>query len=341
MTPTSPAAKPPSGFGAPFAALVAGALAMGISPIFVRLADVGPFASAFWRVALALPVLCAWMRFSESGRRRPSRGYSARDDPRRPRLHRRSLLLASVDRHHQRRQRDLLRHHRADLGGRCSAGCCFGERAAPRDARRPRALCIAGRRRRCWRRASTCARRARSAISTGWPPASSSASISWRCKAARRDALGGARHLRGDASITAALLLVVALALERDDPAAQLSAASPRCWRMAWISHAGGQGLLSVALGRLPAAFSSLVIFLEAIAAAGFAFVLLGEPVSLDPGARRPGDSRRHLCRAADVRRARRTIEAAPAKLTGARADEYGAATRRGGPCGRESILHG
>ena len=50
---------------------------------------------------------------------------------------------------------------------------------------------------------------------------------------------------------------------------------------MAWISHAGGQGLLAVALGRLPAAFSSLVIFLEAIAAAGFAYALLGEPVSL------------------------------------------------------------
>jgi drug/metabolite transporter (DMT)-like permease len=49
---------------------------------------------------------------------------------------------------------------------------------------------------------------------------------------------------------------------------------------LAWISHAGGQGLLSVALGRLPATFSSLVIFLEAIAAALFAFLLLGEPVS-------------------------------------------------------------
>lgn len=36
---------------------------MGISPIFVRLADVGPFASAFWRVALALPLLWAWMRW--------------------------------------------------------------------------------------------------------------------------------------------------------------------------------------------------------------------------------------------------------------------------------------
>ena len=35
-----------------------------------------------------------------------------------------------------------------------------------------------------------------------------------------------------------------------------------------------------MALGRLPAAFSSLVIFLEAIAAALFAWALLGEPVS-------------------------------------------------------------
>src|SRR5687768_11260549 len=54
-----------TGFAPAFAALCAGAVAMGISPIFVRFAaaDVGPFASAFWRVALALPVLYAWVRF--------------------------------------------------------------------------------------------------------------------------------------------------------------------------------------------------------------------------------------------------------------------------------------
>ena len=48
-----------------FAALLGGALAMGISPIFVRLSDVGPFASAFYRVFLALPVLYAWMRLEQ------------------------------------------------------------------------------------------------------------------------------------------------------------------------------------------------------------------------------------------------------------------------------------
>ena len=50
----------PSSRGVALAALVLGALAMGISPIFVRQAEVGPFASAFWRVALALPFLSGW-----------------------------------------------------------------------------------------------------------------------------------------------------------------------------------------------------------------------------------------------------------------------------------------
>lgn len=43
-----------------FIALAAGACGMGASPIFVRLADVGPFASAFWRLGYALPILLAW-----------------------------------------------------------------------------------------------------------------------------------------------------------------------------------------------------------------------------------------------------------------------------------------
>lgn len=43
-----------------FAALLTGAVAIGFAPIFVRLADVSPAASAFWRVALATPILWAW-----------------------------------------------------------------------------------------------------------------------------------------------------------------------------------------------------------------------------------------------------------------------------------------
>ena len=44
--------------------------------------------------------------------------------------------------------------------------------------------------------------------------------------------------------------------------------ASWRAIALAVISQVGGQGLVAVALGTLPATFSSLVIFLEAVAAA-------------------------------------------------------------------------
>jgi len=47
------------------------------------------------------------------------------------------------------------------------------------------------------------------------------------------------------------------------------------------ISQVGGQGLVAVALGTLPATFSSLVIFLEAIAAASFGWLLLGEALGI------------------------------------------------------------
>jgi len=48
----------------PSLALLIGAAAIGFSPIFVRLADVGPMQSAFWRVALAVPLLAIWAGFA-------------------------------------------------------------------------------------------------------------------------------------------------------------------------------------------------------------------------------------------------------------------------------------
>ena len=58
----SPATRTPALDATPiaFLALVGGAMAMGISPVFVRFAEVGPFTSAFWRVGLALPALWLW-----------------------------------------------------------------------------------------------------------------------------------------------------------------------------------------------------------------------------------------------------------------------------------------
>lgn len=36
--------------------LILGAISIGFAPIFVRLSSIGPFATGFWRVALAIPL---------------------------------------------------------------------------------------------------------------------------------------------------------------------------------------------------------------------------------------------------------------------------------------------
>lgn len=56
-----------------FAALLGGNIALAVGAVFVRMADTGPIASAFWRMALALPVL-AFFAWRESGGRAPPRG---------------------------------------------------------------------------------------------------------------------------------------------------------------------------------------------------------------------------------------------------------------------------
>jgi len=57
-----------------FAALLLGAAAIAFAPIFVRLADTGPTASAFWRVALAAAAMYGRRAFPSSGRRVGPRG---------------------------------------------------------------------------------------------------------------------------------------------------------------------------------------------------------------------------------------------------------------------------
>ncbi len=50
-----------------FLCLLAGGCAIAFAPIFVRLADTGPVASAFWRCALAVPVLWVWVLWGGNG----------------------------------------------------------------------------------------------------------------------------------------------------------------------------------------------------------------------------------------------------------------------------------
>ncbi|MGE0233113.1 MAG: EamA family transporter, partial [Flavobacteriaceae bacterium] len=76
--------------------------------------------------------------------------------------------------------------------------------------------------------------------------------------------------------VTAAILLAIALVSGEPMLPASLEGAA-FLLALGLVSHAGGQGLLAYALGHLPAGFSSLVIFLEGVAAALLGWLFLGE----------------------------------------------------------------
>lgn len=278
--PTLAAARPQlDGAGLALAALVLGAVAMGVSPVFVRVAnaEVGPLASAFWRVALALPLLFAWTRLEEGG---PVRGRGFLDPV---------LLLAGLA-----FAGDLVFWHFAILATTV-ANATFFATTAPVFVvliawlalrRRPRPATLAGLGLCLLGGGALVGQSARLDAShligdlEGVGTAFFFGLYFLVVERARAQGIGAARVTLAASCVTAAVLLVVALAVERRPFLPTTASGAAALIAMAWISHAGGQGLLSVALGRLPASFSSLVIFLEAIAAALFGWALLGEAVT-------------------------------------------------------------
>ncbi len=261
-------------YGPAFVALVVGAVAMGASPTFVRLADVGPFTSAFWRVALALPILYAWMRFAERDGA-PRRSFS------------RAAVLSGLA-----FAGDLLFWHLA-IVSTTIANATFFATTAPiwvvlfgwllfgarvsRSVLAGLGLCLAGGGALLAQSFNLHAGRAVGDL-LGLATGVFFGLYFLAVQAARRES-SAARVTFEATLITAGVLLIVALVLERRFWPQSFSGLAALL-AMSWISHAGGQGLLTAALGRLPAVFSSLVIFLEAIAAAFFAWAALGEPVT-------------------------------------------------------------
>jgi drug/metabolite transporter (DMT)-like permease len=60
-------------------ALFGGAVGIAFAPIFVRLSEVGPSATAFWRLALAFPAIWLWMRIEGRGLGAPRQPSSFTD----------------------------------------------------------------------------------------------------------------------------------------------------------------------------------------------------------------------------------------------------------------------
>lgn len=274
-----PKADAPASFALPFAALVVGALAMGISPIFVRLADVGPFASAFWRVAGALPLLWAWAA-TEARRNGEPASAAFRFD--------RAILAAGLT-----FAIDLIFWHLSILNTTVAnasflatmapvwvalgSGFLIGEKVGG-EIFSGLVLCVVG---------------AMALIGTSFSLAPERldgdlygvvcsfffGAYFLAVRAARRRS-GSGRILFLSSLISAAVLLPIAAFVEGDLLPATLGGAAAIA-AIALVSHTGGQGFLTYALGHLPAAFSALVIFIEAAAAAAFAWILLDEPLSI------------------------------------------------------------
>jgi len=260
-------------------ALVMGALAMAISPIFVRHAEVGPFASAFWRVGGAIPLLFVWSYVEGRRSGRTLRDLFRFDAP---------VIYAGLF-----FTADLIFWHLAILNTSVAnavflatmapvwvalgSGFFIGEHV-PRSVFAGLALCLVG---------------AAFLIGMSWQLAPEHL-FGDLCGLATSVFFGAyflpvrvARRTQSAAKITflstiitSLALLAVALAVEPRILPATIEGASAIVG-LAFVSHAGGQGLLAFALGHLPAAFSALVIFLEAIAGAVFGWLFAGEPISL------------------------------------------------------------
>ncbi|QCK88365.1 DMT family transporter [Phreatobacter aquaticus] len=263
-----------SGRGAAFVALLMGATALGVSPVFVRLADVGPFASAFWRTALAMPVLYLWMTFEDRGR--PDRpGFTL------------PVVLAGIF-----FAGDLFFWHLSILKTTI-ANSTFLATTAPlwvilvawfwfREATSRwtligLALCLAG-------GAALIGNSLQIDTSRLLGDAYGAATgvffgLYFHAVRAGRRTHGAARLTFHASVVTSLCLLLVALVMEP-----RILPHSLQGWlavlALGVVTQAAGQGLLSVALGTLPPVFSSLVIFLEAVIAAIFAWLALGEALT-------------------------------------------------------------
>ena len=254
------------------ATLTLGALAMGASVLFVRQADVGPFASAFWRVGLALPVLAAWAALAE-GRAafRPDRA---------------SLLAGGFF------AGDLIFWHLAILGTTVANATVLATTAPVWITAFAVLVLRQTVSRAGWTGLGLCGLGALALVGRSWQfdpahlPGDAAGLVTAVFFAGYFLALSRARQTRSAAAATlvstaatAAILLVVALLAEPTiRPSSPGGVAA--LVALALVAQVGGQGLMAVGLALVPPAFGALVFFLEVVSAAVLGALLLHEPIT-------------------------------------------------------------
>lgn len=266
-------------------ALFAGATCIALSPIWVRLADVGPTASAFWRVALAVPLL--WVLHAAALKHASGRASATPA----PRAHRGYLAAAGVA-----FAGDLAFWHWsiqytsvANSTLLANLATIFVTLAAwLLWKQRPTRLFLAG------LAAALIGVAMLVRTSLAFSPTAllgdalgviTAMFYAWYLLSVKEIRDRGAATLQLMAvttTITAALLLPVALASAHQSGEPMLPQGLEG-WLvllgLAWVSHSAGQGLIAYALAHLPAAFSSVSLLFQPVMAGVFAWLLLGEPL--------------------------------------------------------------
>jgi drug/metabolite transporter (DMT)-like permease len=260
-------------------ALFAGATFIALSPIWVRVSEVGPTASAFWRVCLAVPLL--WILFA----------FNSKDQKTLDKSQYIPLLLAGIA-----FAGDLAFWHWSVKFTSVANSTLLANLASIFVTlaawilwkQRPSGLFLAGLAAALLGVALLV--QTSLAGSSGASPTAllgdglgvvTAMFYAWYllCVKGLRDRGAGTLQLMAvTTTITAAILLPVALASgEALLPATQLGWL--KLLGLAWISHSAGQGLIAYALAQLPAGFTSVGLLLQPVMAAVFAWALLGEPL--------------------------------------------------------------
>jgi drug/metabolite transporter (DMT)-like permease len=280
---THPAGATYSDIGRPWvlAALIAGALFAGSSTLFVRLNELGPVASAFYRAFLALPPLWFAMRWETRPAARGAGPLTRRDHA--------LLILAGVF-----FAGDLFFWHLAIMNTAVANATLlatlspvyvtailfllFGERVRPLFLGGT-ALAVAGA---AMLMGDSFAFRPDRLLGdaygliTGLFLAGYMVTVGRLRRAAR---IGTGTLMFWSTLATAVVLLPLAVVLED-----RMLAASVFGWGMllalALVSHVAGQGLVAMAMAHLPTAFAAVGLIMEVVAAAALGWLFLNEPLA-------------------------------------------------------------
>ncbi|AWK86617.1 DMT family transporter [Azospirillum thermophilum] len=258
-------------------ALFAGALAIAFAPIFVRLSEVGPTATAFWRVALATPVLAAWMVAERPGfsRRSPTgfrdfaglalAGVFLAGD----------LIIWHLSLRYTSVANSTLLANFAPMFVAPVSFLLFGERFR-RSFLAGLAMAVAGA---VLLMGQSFRLNADQLYGDALALLSATFYAGYILAIGRlRAAFTTATVMAWSSAITAVAVLPVALAFGETMLPASLDGWAVLAG-LALVSHVGGQSLIAHALAHLPAAFSSVSLLLQPAGAAILAWVLFAEPL--------------------------------------------------------------